>query len=77
MVRHFLPTSRKPAENGTASQLKVRALVVGISWNEENFLFKSNGGNNGSFKLVSKTLEKTLRVFGKCLVGAKQRCLLI
>mmetsp|Transcript_7229 Transcript_7229/g.11831 ORF Transcript_7229/g.11831 Transcript_7229/m.11831 type:complete len:267 (-) Transcript_7229:568-1368(-) len=78
MITHLLTAGSILPNNRTSSHLQIWTTVVLITWDQEEFLFETNVGDDILITNVqSKVLEETLAVFGEGGIGTQEGCLFI
>mmetsp|Transcript_17700 Transcript_17700/g.32724 ORF Transcript_17700/g.32724 Transcript_17700/m.32724 type:complete len:660 (+) Transcript_17700:319-2298(+) len=77
VVTHFLSTRSISSNDGASGQLKIRAAVILVTRDEENFLFKTNVSLDTTAAVQSQKREETASFFVKGGVGTEKRGLLV
>mmetsp|Transcript_13057 Transcript_13057/g.19431 ORF Transcript_13057/g.19431 Transcript_13057/m.19431 type:complete len:237 (-) Transcript_13057:603-1313(-) len=73
MITHFLTTRRILSNNGTSGHLQIGTTVVLITWDQEEFLFETNVGDDILItNIQSKMCQQTLSMLGKGGIGPQQ-----
>mmetsp|Transcript_29344 Transcript_29344/g.68354 ORF Transcript_29344/g.68354 Transcript_29344/m.68354 type:complete len:606 (-) Transcript_29344:53-1870(-) len=77
VITHFLATRSILSNEGTSSQLKIGAAVVVLTFNEEDFLFQTNVGDNSRASVKSEGREESGTMLVNSSIGSEKRCLFI